>query len=271
VRKVARVHVRSPYRNSWLHKESAGSSSVARSHRRRGFESRQHDSSSDPGASIAGALAGTFSTTQHEIIYIYAVILGLHALLNIFSVRLVALLNTSRLVQRSPACSSSSASSSSSRATTSRLRRCSRRRSHNSGFSHHSSLIFVFRSSCSGCSGAIHPSPARRLGAHERGDPERVALGGAGRNHVDRRLGGLRLHSSARVTFASRASVRRRRGAPSGQGLFLSSLGRDGRGDALHHRMAQLYCGMTRSPPPRGDVTLLPRRSDARTPGSGAS
>jgi len=36
---------------------------------------------------------GTFKGDAHEVIYVYAVILGLHALMNIFSVRLVALLN----------------------------------------------------------------------------------------------------------------------------------------------------------------------------------
>src|SRR5205085_11401694 len=36
---------------------------------------------------------GTFHGTQHEIVAVYAVILALHALMNIFSVRLVALLN----------------------------------------------------------------------------------------------------------------------------------------------------------------------------------
>ncbi len=36
---------------------------------------------------------GTFHGTQHEIVYVYACILGLHALLNIFSVKLVAFLN----------------------------------------------------------------------------------------------------------------------------------------------------------------------------------
>jgi amino acid transporter len=36
---------------------------------------------------------GTFKSTPHEIIYVYAVILALHALMNIFSVRLVAILN----------------------------------------------------------------------------------------------------------------------------------------------------------------------------------
>ena len=36
---------------------------------------------------------GTFHSTPHEIIYIYACILGLHALMNIFSIRLVAFLN----------------------------------------------------------------------------------------------------------------------------------------------------------------------------------
>jgi amino acid transporter len=36
---------------------------------------------------------GTFKATPHEIIYVYAVILALHALMNIFSVKLVALLN----------------------------------------------------------------------------------------------------------------------------------------------------------------------------------
>src|SRR6478672_11757869 len=36
---------------------------------------------------------GTFNSSPHEIIYVYAVILMLHALMNIFSVRLVALLN----------------------------------------------------------------------------------------------------------------------------------------------------------------------------------
>ena len=36
---------------------------------------------------------GTFTSTPHEIIYVYACILALHALMNIFSVRLVALLN----------------------------------------------------------------------------------------------------------------------------------------------------------------------------------
>src|SRR6266700_3400818 len=36
---------------------------------------------------------GSFHGTQHEIIYVYAVILALHALMNIFSVQLVALLN----------------------------------------------------------------------------------------------------------------------------------------------------------------------------------
>jgi amino acid transporter len=35
----------------------------------------------------------TFKGTQHEIVYVYAVILALHALMNIFSVKLVALLN----------------------------------------------------------------------------------------------------------------------------------------------------------------------------------
>jgi amino acid transporter len=34
-----------------------------------------------------------FTGTAHEVIYVYAVILGLHALMNIFSVKLVALLN----------------------------------------------------------------------------------------------------------------------------------------------------------------------------------
>src|SRR5207244_2077457 len=36
---------------------------------------------------------GTFHSSPHEVIYVYACILGLHALMNIFSVRLVALLN----------------------------------------------------------------------------------------------------------------------------------------------------------------------------------
>jgi amino acid transporter len=36
---------------------------------------------------------GTFKATPHEIIYVYACILGLHALMNIFSIRLVAFLN----------------------------------------------------------------------------------------------------------------------------------------------------------------------------------
>ena len=36
---------------------------------------------------------GTFKGTPHEVIYVYAVILALHALMNIFSVKLVALLN----------------------------------------------------------------------------------------------------------------------------------------------------------------------------------
>jgi amino acid transporter len=36
---------------------------------------------------------GTFKGSAHEVIYVYAVILGLHALMNIFSVRLVAMLN----------------------------------------------------------------------------------------------------------------------------------------------------------------------------------
>ena len=36
---------------------------------------------------------GTFKGTSHEIIYVYAAILGIHALMNIFSIRLVAFLN----------------------------------------------------------------------------------------------------------------------------------------------------------------------------------
>ena len=36
---------------------------------------------------------GTFHGDQHEVIYVYAAILALHALMNIFSVKLVALLN----------------------------------------------------------------------------------------------------------------------------------------------------------------------------------
>src|SRR2546421_11720006 len=36
---------------------------------------------------------GTFKGTAHEVIYVYAVILALHALMNIFSVKVVALLN----------------------------------------------------------------------------------------------------------------------------------------------------------------------------------
>ena len=36
---------------------------------------------------------GTFKGTAHEVIYVYAAILALHALMNIFSVKLVALLN----------------------------------------------------------------------------------------------------------------------------------------------------------------------------------
>ena len=36
---------------------------------------------------------GTFKGTQHEIVYVYACILALHALMNIFSVKLVAMLN----------------------------------------------------------------------------------------------------------------------------------------------------------------------------------
>jgi amino acid transporter len=50
------------------------------------------------GAIFADALLqllwpGTFKGTAHEVIYVYAVILALHALMNIFSVQLVALLN----------------------------------------------------------------------------------------------------------------------------------------------------------------------------------
>jgi amino acid transporter len=37
--------------------------------------------------------SGTFKGTSHEVIYVYAVILALHAVMNIFSVRLVAFLN----------------------------------------------------------------------------------------------------------------------------------------------------------------------------------
>jgi amino acid transporter len=36
---------------------------------------------------------GTFKGTSHEVIYVYAVILALHVILNVFSVKLVALLN----------------------------------------------------------------------------------------------------------------------------------------------------------------------------------
>src|SRR5437763_7921362 len=50
------------------------------------------------GAIFADALLqllwpGTFKGSSHEVIYVYAVILALHALMNIFSVQLVALLN----------------------------------------------------------------------------------------------------------------------------------------------------------------------------------
>src|SRR5438067_1496836 len=50
------------------------------------------------GAIFADALLqllwpGTFKGSAHEVIYVYAVILALHALMNIFSVQLVALLN----------------------------------------------------------------------------------------------------------------------------------------------------------------------------------
>ncbi len=50
------------------------------------------------GAIFADALLqllwpGTFNGSSHEVIYVYAVILALHAMMNIFSVRLVAFLN----------------------------------------------------------------------------------------------------------------------------------------------------------------------------------
>src|SRR5438445_3077427 len=41
---------------------------------------------------------GTFHSSPHEVIYVYACILGLHALMNIFSLRLVALRNDSSVV-----------------------------------------------------------------------------------------------------------------------------------------------------------------------------
>jgi amino acid transporter len=87
---------------------------------------------------------GTFATTQHWIVGIYAVILALHGLLNIFSVRLVALLNdisvwwhvfgvliiVGFLIFKPTHHQSFTTVFS--------------KTVNNSGFSHHSSLIFVF-------------------------------------------------------------------------------------------------------------------------------
>ncbi len=87
---------------------------------------------------------GTFKASPHEIIYVYACILGLHALMNIFSVKLVALLNdisvwwhvlgvgiiVGFLVFKPDHHQS--------------FTTVFTKTVNNSGFSHHSSLIFVF-------------------------------------------------------------------------------------------------------------------------------
>ena len=121
---------------------------------------------------------GSFHGTQHEIVAVYAVILALHAIMNIFSVKLVALLNdisvwwhvagvliiVGFLIFKPDHHQS--------------FGYVFGHTINNSGFGH-SWLWFVLLLGL--LAGAVHVHRLRRVGAHERGDARCLPLRGARR------------------------------------------------------------------------------------------
>ena len=190
---------------------------------------------------------GTFGTTQHWVVGVYAVILALHALMNIFSIKLVALLNDISVwwhvlgvviivgfLLAKPAHHQSFST-------------VFTKTVNNSGFSHHSSLIFVFVFML-GLLQAQYTFTGYDASAHmseETQNASRSAARGVIMSIVVSAVFGYIL--ALGVTFAIQNL-----GATTGAGtfavkeVFLSALGTKTAEVMLFITvMAQLYCGMS--------------------------
>ncbi len=193
---------------------------------------------------------GTFATTQHWIVGIYAVILALHALLNIFSVRLVALLNDISvwwhvigvlvivgflIVKPSHHQSFATVFS---------------KTVNNSGFSHHSSLIFVFVFML-GLLQAQYTFTGYDASAHmseETQNASRTAARGVIMSIVVSAVFGYILALGVTFAIQSIGGTAAGKGTLRSQGRILSSsLGTKTSAEVMLFItvMAQLYCGMS--------------------------
>ncbi len=178
---------------------------------------------------------GTFTGTSHEVIYVYAVILVVLLLVNVFSVRLVAFLNDVSVWWHV-------------------ARRGDHRRVPDlqarpppvvrDGLHEDDqqqrllARVALVRAAARVTAGAVHVHGLRRVCAHERGDGQRLPFGGARRDHVDRRLGDLRVHPRARRDVRDPEHRRHHRSGDVRREGDLPAIARrhDGEGDALHHR-----------------------------------
>ena len=178
---------------------------------------------------------GTFNGTPHEVIYVYAVILALHATMNIFSVQLVALLNDISVwwhclgvliivgflaLQAGPP-------------------PVGRERVHAHDQQQRlRARLAVVRVAPRPIAGAVHLHRLRRVGPHERGDEERLARGRPRHRHVDRRVGDLRVHPGPRrhLCDPGHRLHHRSRNVRGAAGLHRVARDDDRQGDALHHR-----------------------------------
>ena len=178
---------------------------------------------------------GTFPATPHTIIYVYAVILALHVLLNVFSVRLVALLNDISVWWHVLGVTI---------IVGFLIFKPDNHQSVSTVFQPHDqqqrllARLAVVRAAARPVAGAVHLHGVRRLCAHERGDERRVDRRGPRGRDVDRRLGDLRLHPCSRRDVCDpelhrhdgRRHLRGQAGVPR-----RARVGRR-EGDALHHR-----------------------------------
>jgi hypothetical protein len=176
---------------------------------------------------------GTFNGDSHEVIYVYAVILGLHALMNIFSVPGCATERHLRLVALPRRADHRGLS---------RLQAGSPSVGREGVLAHDQqqwlgARLALVRAAPRPVAGAVHLYGLRRLGPHERGDERRLAWSRSGHRHVDRGVRDLRLHPGSRGDLRDPGHrhdhwSRHVRGAT---GVHRVTGHDDGEGDALHH------------------------------------
>ena len=205
--------------------------------------------------------------TRHAIFVTFTIIIGLHLLINLLGVKLLAGLNSISAWWHMVGVAIIVAvliivpdhHQSASYVFTKTI--------NNSGFSGHgwSSPVFWFVFGLGLLDGPVHDHGLRRVGAHERGDAQRVTRGGVGHRHVGRRVGDLRLRAAPRSDVRDPEHGGRPRGRGEHRHVHLAIVDEHEMGGvpARHRRRRTVllrhglgHVGLA------DDVRVLPRRRD---------